>query len=191
MRETHTQTCYVVAHITHTLSTIALSQCCIHRLSCKLYIMPHMHKYNHSHMASLHTSTHKQTLLDAPTHPYTHIHTHKHTCTRTHRHTHVHTQRQTLFLSFPSLLPSFFHNHFFLSLFPFQQTADIQVDVSGCWPSSVQCSPAKIPCYSNTSGSFNLMHTHPPTYNHSLPLTPGTDAHMYTHKQPILPPLHP
>ena len=77
-----------------------------------------MHKYNHSHMASLHTSTHKQTLLDAPTHLYTHIHTHKHTCTRTHRHTHVHTQRQTLFLSFPSLLPSFFHNHFFPFSFP-------------------------------------------------------------------------
>jgi len=31
------------------------------------------------------------------------------------------------------------------------QTADIQMDVSGCWPSSVQCSPGKpdysIPCF--------------------------------------------
>ena len=64
-----------------------------------------------------------------------------------------------------------------LSLFPFRQTADIQVDASGCWPSSVQCSLTKpdysIPCYFITYWTIQL---HIPLPWLTTP-TPLTSAH--------------
>ena len=50
---------------------------------------------------------------------------------------------------------------YYLSLYPIWQTADIQVDDLGCWPSSVQCSRSEsyysTPHYFNTHWTFNLI----------------------------------
>ena len=84
IHETHTQTCYLAAHITRTLCTIALSQSCIHRhldsdVAPRTYV-----------------STQKQTLPDAHTHTHTQalllVHNDAHACThnmRTHTRTHT------------------------------------------------------------------------------------------------------
>ena len=83
IRETHTQTCYLAAHITRTLCTIALSQSCIHR-------------HLDSDVASSHIRIHTET--NPPRCAYTHtqalllVHNDAHACThnmRTHTRTHT------------------------------------------------------------------------------------------------------
>ena len=115
----------------------------------------------HSTHACKHWNTHAHTNAHRYTHKRTHVCTHTHTQTQAcmHTHAHMHTtqshyttmQDQPVYVMStgpyghlaahytPSVCPVCVH----IKSRPSWQTADIHLDVSSCWPSSGQWSPAK------------------------------------------------
>ena len=140
--------------------------------------MPHAvlsHAHNtlmaclHGHTQHMHTNTgtqkhaqaHASTHTDTQMHARVHAYTHTHTYTQTHMHTHT-TQSHLPACKTSQCMWTGSHGHLaahytppacpvcvHVRCHPSWQTADIHLDVSGCWPSSVQCNPAKhLPDYS-------------------------------------------
>ena len=181
----------------------------IYHVCVQTHIRTHTNTHTHTLM---HTNMH--THMYMCTHTYTDTHTHKHThvsythllavdpLLQTHAlmqpilhpqihqllsHTHTQMHKVTPLPFFPLTPPTYVHPIFLLSPFslPFGQTADIQLDVSGCWPSSVQCSPAKpdysIPCYSDPYWTIQPHTTGMPKGTHTINTCQVHTTYIHTH----------